>query len=125
MKSIRNIKHILLLPVVMVALSGCVIAIGTDDHDEEDWEDRQARNEQFVRDLKLGADITAIETRLGNADFVEAFQRNGETYTVLYYRTQRNKGDGRTSKDETTPLVFVDGGLVGWGESAIEYATAR
>jgi len=32
---------------------------------------------------------------------------------------------GRTTKDETTPLVFVDGELVGWGESAIEYATAQ
>lgn len=125
MKSKSMARHFLLLPVVMVALSGCVIAIGTDDHDEDDWEDRQTRNERIVRDLDLGTDITEIEKRLGTADFVEAFQRNGATYTVLYYRTHRTKGDGKTTRDETTPLVFVDGGLVGWGESAIEYATAR
>jgi hypothetical protein len=42
---------------------------------------------------------------------------------VLLYRTRLVREDGRTTRDETTPLVFVDGELVGWGESAVENAT--
>jgi len=51
-------------------------------------------------------------------DFNELFEKQDGTYRVLYYRTQKTMGDGITTKDECTPLVFRNGELVGWGDSA-------
>ena len=65
---------------------------------------------------------SSVVADLGDPDFTDAFARGDSEYVVLRYRTQRVKGDGITTRDETTPLVFVDGNLVGWGESAIEHA---
>ena len=50
--------------------------------------------------------------------FNELFEKQDGTYRVLYYRTQKTMGDGITTKDECTPLVFRNGNLVGWGDSA-------
>jgi hypothetical protein len=44
---------------------------------------------------------------------------DGATYQVLYYRTHRTHSDGETTKDETTPLVFKDSALIGWGMDAL------
>lgn len=119
----RMLKLMILLPVLMLPLGGCVIAVNTDDMDSADWEDREQRNERAIRRMSLGRSAMSIESELGEADFEETFWREGEQFRVLFYRTQRMRGDGRTTRDETTPLVFIDGELVGWGESAIEHAT--
>jgi hypothetical protein len=55
---------------------------------------------------------------MGIADFNESYSKDDDTYQVLYYRTQRINGDGVTTKDECTPLVFKNSILVGWGERA-------
>jgi hypothetical protein len=39
---------------------------------------------------------------------------------VLFYRTHRRDGDGVTTKDECTPLVFKNGLLIGWGDAAYQ-----
>lgn len=42
---------------------------------------------------------------------------------ILRYRTHHRHSDGETTRDETTPLVFVDGTLAAWGEaSLVDYA---
>jgi hypothetical protein len=106
-------------------MTGCVIAIGNDDWSDEgdEWEVRQAKNNRYIRRLDLGRSMNAIQADLGEPDFNESFQRNGETFQVLYYRTRRVHDDSVTTKDETTPFVFIDRELVGWGETAIENAT--
>jgi len=38
----------------------------------------------------------------------------------LFYRTRRTEADGETSRDETTPLVFKNNELVGWGLKVYE-----
>ena len=58
-------------------------------------------------------------TRLGAPDFSEAFQHNDDNYRVLYYRTQHRHSDGDTTIDETTPLVFKNDHLIGWGEDIL------
>ena len=118
----RILKLALLLP--LIALAGCVIAVNSPDG-EDGWNSRQQRNERAINHLELGRSRASVEAQLGEPDFVDAFQRNGEKFNVLYYRTHRVHGDGRTTRDETTPLVFVDGNLVGWGKSAIDHATAK
>lgn len=114
--------------LLLCALGGCVIAVD-DDHmdrgwgaERDDWRQRQERNREAIAELELGRHIDSVVDELGPADFNESFVRDGLTYRVLRYRTHRVHDDGRTTRDETEPLVFVDGELVGWGESAIEFA---
>lgn len=109
--------------LLTLSLTGCVIAIGNDRGDEGNWEERQEKNARYISLLNLGQSRPAVESDLGAADFSEAFQRNGSSYRVLFYRTERTQDDGRTTKDETTPLVFIGDKLVGWGDTAIEKAT--
>jgi hypothetical protein len=107
-------------------MTGCVLAIGNDtDHgDDEIWHDRQVRNEQSINQMSLGRSIHTIRSELGKPDFRESFVRDGNDFEVLFYRTHEMRRDGVTSRDETTPLVFVNERLVGWGYSAIDKATA-
>ena len=110
--------------ILTISLSGCVIAIGTDSFDKErDWQQRQDRNSEYIQYLQLGQSMGLVETDLGAPDFTESFLRDGEVFDVLYYRTRRVHNDSKTSMDETTPLVFVDSELVGWGQSAIDKAS--
>lgn len=58
---------------------------------------------------------------MGNADFSEAYIQNGDVnkeVIVLFYRTQHTHSDGKTTKDECTPIVISNNALVGWGETA-------
>ena len=111
--------------LLALCLSGCVIAIGNDGgtNDGADWKARQDRNNRYVSQLELGTSMSVVRLDLGEPDFNESFQRNGDTYQVLYYRTQRIHDDGRTTMDETIPFVFIDMPLVGWGQTAIDKAT--
>lgn len=111
----------LLLAITMI--QGCVIAVDTDDWEPGSWASRQHKNVEFVENLTIGRTESSVRAELGEPDFTDSFIRYGETYLVLYYRTRRHERDGVTTKDETTPLVFIDGELVGWGESAVEFAT--
>lgn len=115
----------ILLVSAAFALSACTINIGSDEWDgEEDWRDRQAYNERAVGNLELGRSLASVEAELGEPDFTDSFLRAGEKFTVLYFRTMHVHSDGRTTKDETTPLVFAGDQLVGWGTAAIDNATA-
>jgi hypothetical protein len=121
MSQTRNVFGLLLLTL---SLTGCVVAIGNGHGDGEDnWKERQGKNSRYINSLSIGASRAVVESDLGSADILEVFQRNGDDYRVLFYRTQRVNDDGRTTKNETTPLVFIDDKLVGWGDTAIEKAT--
>ena len=108
-----------------VLLSGCVISI---DDDYEDgyhvstgaqWEKNEARNRQFIATTNAGVSKASVVAELGAADFNEMVSNNGDAVQVLYYRTQRVDDDGVTTKNECTPLVFVNNELVGWGELSL------
>lgn len=118
------LRTLAILPFVLI-VSGCVVAIGSDEDDWDDgWSRRQRENREAIADLELGLRRETVIERLGTPDFSESFLRDGREFVVLFYRTHRRHGDGETSRDETTPLVFVNDDLVGWGESAIDHATA-
>lgn len=121
----KTARQFVLLGVAVAMLSGCVIKVDTDDWEGDNWRHRQDRNERTISRLELGRDVNSVKDELGKPDFTESFIRNGDEYIVLFYRTRRMDGDGRTTRDETTPLVFVGGELVGWGDSAIENATRQ
>lgn len=126
----RYLKPVLLVLAIAPALTGCVIAIDADEWDggqnwSPGWEQRQHDNLDYINALALGESVGNVRADLGAPDFSETFQRDGERFEVLFYRTHRFRNDGATSKDETTPLVFVAGQLVGWGDTAIEKATVQ
>ena len=121
---IMNISRLIITGLLASTLAGCVIVAG--DHDEfdrefssSDWEDVESANRAAISKLIIGDDYNATLTRLGQASFSEAFQMGDATYQILYYRTHRKHSDGDTTKDETTPLVFKDQKLVGWGDEAL------
>ncbi len=103
-----------------VLLSGCVVSVGggSDSHYGADWEDREFNNRKHIANLETGTSYETVLRKMGVADFNELFEKQDGTYRVLYYRTQKTMGDGITTKDECTPLVFRNGNLVGWGDSA-------
>ena len=104
-----------------VLLSGCVVSVGgdSDGYYTQDWEKREKNNRRHISKLETDMTLESISNRMGLADFDESYQRETDDYRVLYYRTQRLADDGVTTKDECTPLVFRNGRLIGWGDSAI------
>jgi len=106
-----------------VTLSGCVIAVGGDREFDNDssWKKTQQYNQQQINKLALDTSADDVRTMLGTPDFTESFSNEGETITVLFYRTHHAKSDGKTSKEECTPLIFRQNRLTGWGDKAYKY----
>ncbi len=105
---------------ISISLSGCVIV--APDHDygsQSDWQKTQQENLKHISQLSLNTSRQSVLDKLGAPNISEAFDKNGKTYQVLYYRTQHRHSDSQTTKDETTPLVFLNDQLIGWGEQAL------
>ncbi|MCE9678146.1 DUF3192 domain-containing protein [Shewanella sp. AS1] len=116
-----KIFSLLLLGASSALLSGCVINVGDGEGNWDNgnhWEKVQDKNRANLAKLTLGMSRDQVMTLMGTADFNEAYKQEDKTVVVLYYRTQRVKGDGTTTKDECTPVVLVDDALSGWGEKA-------
>ena len=103
-----------------LGLSGCVISVGGEGEYgyQSDWQDKEKKNRKHISKLEQDTSYDQILNRMGIADFNEFYTKGNDTFRVLYYRTQRIDGDGITTKDECTPLVFKNTALVGWGETA-------
>lgn len=103
-----------------LGLSGCVISVDGDGEygHHSDWQNKEQKNRKHISRLQQDTSYEQILNRMGIADFNELYTKGEDTYQVLYYRTQRIDGDGVTTKDECTPLVFKNNLLVGWGENA-------
>lgn len=51
------------------------------------------------------------------------YNKNGDMIEIFFYYTELRERDGKTSDDELTPLVFINGKLDSWGwESWVEKA---
>ena len=120
------IKKMIISIALLSLLSGCIIVDGDGEwegrwDDNSDWEDNQNKNMNHINNLSLGQDRSAVITQMGTPTFSEAFQgEDGSNFTILFYRTHRAHGDGKTTKDETTPLVFKNDKLIGWGNDALQ-----
>lgn len=99
-----------------------VITFYEDDPDQMDWEDRQAFNKIYINKLSISDQTlkTHVIDSLGSPDLTEAKQIDDGTVQVMFYRTQHQKSDGITTKDECTPLLFKNGQLIAWGEGAYD-----
>lgn len=117
-----------LMAVSSLSLSGCVLNVGDHEGNRSDsyWEKQQQTNRTNLSKLSIGMARDQVTILMGTADFSEAYvtQADAESpkkeVNVLFYRTQWSKGDGKTTKDECTPVVISDNKLVGWGETAYQ-----
>ena len=107
---------------LIASLSGCIVIGGGSNGSvsyDSDWKKLQEKNSDYIATLSLSENIDVVIGELGLPSLSEAYVDGNSEVRVLYYRTQHVHSDGKTTKDETTPLVFIDGQLKGWGESAL------
>lgn len=121
----KHVSRLLIAVMLPVVLSGCVVAIGNEDIDRrDDWAQIERENREAITSLEIGMDRASVEGRMPHPPAMsEAFTVDDSVFTVLFYRTQRVDGDGRTTRDETTPVIFHNGILDAWGESAFVQLT--
>lgn len=104
-----------LLALLSLSVTGC-ISIDSAHVSRDDWKEVQRDNREMIAKLNIGDSHSSVVSKLGTPSDSEAFVHDGEEMRVLFYRTQRKHSDGETSRDETTPLVFQNDNLIGWGE---------
>lgn len=112
---------ILVLLPLSLTLSGCVVVVDGNKNNgssssKSDWEKEEESNRKQIAALDTGEPLAFILQKMGTPDFDERLSKEDADYRILFYRTQRVKSDGLTTRDECTPLVFKDGILIGWGE---------
>ncbi len=120
----KIISNLLAFIFLSVSLSGCIVVGGGDwrDDDNSSWKKEQNSNKQVISQLEINDSRQSILEQLGAPNFSEAYMKGSDNYRVLFYRTQHEHSDGETTKDETTPLVFKNDHLVGWGMDALHSA---
>ncbi|MCL1138591.1 DUF3192 domain-containing protein [Shewanella pneumatophori] len=107
--------------IASLGLTGCVVNVGDGESDWDNhgaWEKTQDKNRDNLTKISLGMSKEQVVTLMGTADFNEAYIQADKEVYVLFYRTQRTHGDGKTTKDECTPVVISNNAVVGWGEMA-------
>jgi len=117
----KFLTNLIAASLITFSLSGCIVVGGGDWHDDDNdhWQERQRDNKRIISQLELNDSRKTIIEQLGAPDISEAFVKGDDNYRILFYRTQHEHSDGDTSKDETTPLVFMNDRLVGWGMDAL------
>jgi outer membrane protein assembly factor BamE (lipoprotein component of BamABCDE complex) len=81
----------------------------------------QKVNNANLLTLDIGMTKQEVISSMGSPDMNEAYESiNGVPTVILFYYTQRKRGDGNKTKDEMTPVVFEYGRLVGWGDEFYE-----
>lgn len=115
----RTVLKLATVAAMILSLTGCItVHESWEGSDSSDWYKRERSNREEISRLVMGMDQQQVLIRLGQPDFSEAYQADGAEFNVLFYRTHRVRSDGMTTKDETTPVVFRDGELIGWGDTA-------
>ncbi|WP_404341055.1 DUF3192 domain-containing protein [Pseudoalteromonas mariniglutinosa] len=118
-------KKILLIAALTAPfLTGCVIAVSDGDADthwtggsSKSWQKVHKDNRDKIAALALDSSYQVVINHLKTPNFTELLKKNDDVYQVLFYATHSIHSDGKTSKDECTPLVFKNDKLIGVGET--------
>lgn len=107
-----------LLSYALFAFS--VLNFYKDDPTHMEFADRQEFNLKYLAtlDAETPTKRTTVIDHLGPPDITEAKQVKNTVYQIMFYRTEQKKEDNFTTKDECTPLLFLDGLLIAWGSEA-------
>ena len=82
---------------------------------------RMDKNNDGLLSLEMDMSKQDVMKIMGNPDLNEAYKSlHGKSVVIFFYYTQRKRNDGNVTKDETTPVVFENGRLVGWGSEFYE-----
>jgi len=102
-------------------LTGCVVAVGAEGKSSHtsSWERTHEKNRKAIANMELGKEYQMVINKLGTPSFSELVKQGDTEFRVLYYATNSIHSDGKTTKDECTPLVFKNNQLNGWGENAL------
>lgn len=115
----KILLNTILVTLMATSLTGCIVIDSNDHGNREDWQITQRENNKIISSLELQTPRKNVVSQLGAPSFSEAFSLDGNEFKVLYYRTQHQHSDGDTTKDETTPLIFKNDQLIGWGEASL------
>ena len=118
----KPVLQIGLVALLALTSTGCVYING-ERVGHDDWREEQRVNREAISQLAIGTPRSDVVRKLGTPSDSEAVNRDGEELRVLFYRTRHKHSDGRTTRDETTPLIFKDDVLIGWGDAV--YADLR
>ena len=115
----KNLLKLSVMTALLVSLVGCISINGTHSWDDKDWKGDQEANRKIIAELVIGTERSNVLTRMGTPSFSEAFVKSDDHYSILFYRTHHFESDGETTKNETTPLVFENDKLIGWGDDVL------
>lgn len=62
---------------------------------------------------------------IANPYKTEILQGQGKSFEVLYYFTDAPDTDCRIDEENLTPLVFLDGEIIGWGDGFMREVTVK
>jgi len=113
---------LLLIALSTPLLSGCIVAVSDGEIDthwgsSSSWQQYHENNRSKIANLNLGTEYQSVLTEFGTPEFSEVMNKNNNEYRVYFYATSH---DGDMSKKACTPVVFKNGILEGWGETAYQ-----
>jgi hypothetical protein len=75
------------------------------------------KNNENMMSLKLSMTQDEVVKAMGIPAASESYEAvGGERVSILYYRTGEKLTAATSIKDECTPVVFINGKLIGWGD---------
>jgi len=78
------------------------------------------RNNENLVNLKVSMTQDDVVKIMGTPTASESYEATGgERLSILYYRTEEKQMTLTTVKEECTPVVFINGKLVGWGDRLV------
>ncbi len=118
-------KKVVVRILIALAIYGVFVALVVNFYDDSpsdmEWGDRESYNKQYIGKLTLEKfNFEQAIEELGGPDITEAKKVDGNSFQVMFYRTQHMKSDGFTSQDECTALLFKNGSLIAIGKPAYE-----
>lgn len=118
-------KKVVARILIALAIYGMFVALVVNFYDDSpsdmEWGDRESYNKQYIGKLTLEKfNFEQAIEELGGPDITEAKKVDGNSFQVMFYRTQHMKSDGFTTQDECTALLFKNGSLIAIGKPAYE-----
>ena len=116
-------KTLLLIAALTTPLlSGCIVKVSDGDIDahwgsSSSWQAYHEKNRIKISQLNLGDNYKDVLSNFNTPEFSEIMQKNNNEYRVYFFATSH---DGNMKKSACTPLVFKNGILEGWGETAYQ-----
>ncbi len=106
--------------IAYVVFAITVVIIYEPRPEDRSWQERQEFNHRMLSEITIGQSIQSIRQQMGRADFTEAKATDSANFQIMFYRTHHVKSDGKTTKDECTPLLFKDEQLIAWGQETYD-----